>query len=134
MKRYAVENSKSKRTLSSRLMSLSGLYVFLFLIAHLLDFTFIDMHGAKSMINGQSLGIYWVVVNAFSDPVHSLLYIVAVCFIGLHLHHGVQSVMQSFGFNHPKWTPMIKKFSAYLSLTIALGFASIPLYVLYILN
>ncbi len=130
VKRYAVENAKSKRSLSSRLMSLSGLYVFLFLIAHLLDFTFIDVHGPKSMINGQSLGIYGVVVNAFLDPVHSLLYILAVSFIGLHLHHGVQSVMQSFGFNHPKWTPLVKKISAYLGLFIAVGFASIPVYVL----
>ena len=130
LRRYEVENSKSKRSLSSRLMALSGLYIFVFLIAHLLDFTFIDVHGPKSIINGQSLGIYGVVVNAFLDPVHSLLYILAVSFIGLHLHHGVQSVLQSFGFNHPKWTPLIKKTGAYLGLFIAVGFSSIPVYVL----
>ena len=93
------------------------------------DFAIVDVTGPQSVINGASYGIYGVVFNSFVDPVHGLLYIMAVCFLGLHLCHGVQSVVQTNGFNHPQWTPRIKKISEVFSLLMAIGYSSIPVYV-----
>jgi len=128
--RYKVDNSKSERSWATRLRVYSGLFIFAFVIWHLIDFTFADRTGARGVIAGKSMGLYGVVYNAFLDPVHSALYIVAMFAIGFHLAHGVQSLIQTMGFNHPKYAPMIKASSSWLGGIIAFGFSSIPVYVL----
>ena len=140
--RYAVDKAVGKRSWATRLMPYTGTYILFFVIWHLLDFTFSSHEGARSFVliknysdfatsyHFKSLGLYGVVWNSFADPVHSLLYIIAMMCIGLHLSHGVESFIQTFGFNHPKYTPMIKKISEWFGLFIALGYSSIPVYVL----
>lgn len=128
--RYAVEKAKGARSLSSRLMAVSGSLILAFVIWHLLDFTFTDHHGPRSIIAGKSLGLYGVVYNSFANPVHSLLYIGAMISVGLHLDHGVQSFCQTFGLNHPVYTPLIYKFSRFFAVIITMGYCSIPVYVL----
>ncbi|MBI3601911.1 MAG: succinate dehydrogenase cytochrome b subunit [Candidatus Omnitrophica bacterium] len=132
--RYAVDNSKGPRSLATRLMPYSGSYLFLYVIWHLIDFSWADQQGPRSIIHGVSYGLYGVVVNAFKDPLHSMLYIIAMCFLGLHLAHGTQSFLQTFGFNDNRFTPCIKKFSRYFAVAMAAGYSSIPLYVLYVLK
>ncbi|MBI4308750.1 MAG: succinate dehydrogenase cytochrome b subunit [Candidatus Omnitrophica bacterium] len=134
LRRYAVDKPVGNRSLATRLMPYSGTYILLFVLWHLLDFTFIDHDGPRSYIAGKSYGLYGVVVNSFADPAHSFLYIVAMCFLGLHLAHGAQSCAQTFGFNHPKYTPAIKKFSRYFAVLIVIAYSSIPLYVLFIMG
>jgi len=129
--RYAVEKSKQETSsLTSRIMSLSGTVVLAFVIWHILDFTFVDHNGPRSMMHGKSFGLYGVVYNSFTNPIHSLLYIIAIICVGLHLEHGVQSFCQTFGFNHPKYTPMLYKFSRWFALIITVGFCSLPVYIL----
>jgi succinate dehydrogenase / fumarate reductase cytochrome b subunit len=128
--RYKVSNSKSDRPWSTRLRVYTGLFIFAFVIYHLLDFTFSDRTGVRSMIGHKSYGLYGVVYNSFLNPVHSIIYIVAMFCVGFHLAHGVQSCMQSFGFNHPKYSPMMKTASNWLGFLIAFGFSSIPVYVM----
>jgi hypothetical protein len=50
--------------------------------------------------------------------------------LGFHLAHGVQSLVQTFGFNDPKYTSMVHKFSNIFACAIAFSFSSIPVYVL----
>jgi succinate dehydrogenase / fumarate reductase cytochrome b subunit len=50
--------------------------------------------------------------------------------LGLHLRHGVWSMFQSLGFNHPRHTPILRKAAAAFALVITLGFISIPVTVL----
>ena len=127
--RYAVHKPVGQRSLATRLMPYSGAYIFFFVIWHLMDFALVDQHGPRSFINGVSYGVYGLVFNAFANPVHGLLYIVAVCFLGLHLCHGVESFFQTSGYNHPKYTPMIKKTSHIFALLMVIGYSSIPVYV-----
>ncbi len=134
VKRYVVDNSRGPRSLVTRLMPYSGSYLFLYLIWHLIDFSWANQHGLRSMIHGISYGLYGVVVNAFLDPLHSLLYVIAMCFLGLHLSHGILSFIQTFGFNDSRFTPGAKKFSRFFAFTMTLGYSSIPLYVLFILK
>ena len=128
--RYAITRIKGERSLATRLMPYTGVYLLLFLIWHLLDFTFVDKHGPQSFLHGESYGLYGIVVNSFSDPVHSLLYVAAMMCLGLHLGHGVESFMQTFGINNPQCTPKIKAFSYWFGFLIAWGYSSIPIYVL----
>jgi succinate dehydrogenase / fumarate reductase cytochrome b subunit len=48
----------------------------------------------------------------------------------LHLYHGVWSMFQSLGFNHPRYTPRLQFGAKVFALLIAAGNISIPLAVL----
>ncbi len=134
LKRYIVDNSKGPRSWATRLMPYSGTYLLLYLIWHLYDFTWSNHEGSRSIINGKSYGLYGVVVNSFKDPLHSWLYVLAMCFLGLHLAHGVQSFIQTFAFNDTHVTRGLKKFSRLFAVAMVIGYSSIPLYVLYVLK
>lgn len=130
-KGYAVYKSVGKRSWATRLMPYTGTVVLAFVIWHLLDFTFVDHGGPRSfMPDGSQLGLYAIVYNSFSNPLHSVLYILAMAAVGFHLAHGIQSFFQTFGFNHPRYTPVIREVSNVLATLITLAYSSIPVYVL----
>ena len=131
-KPYQVNNAPL--SIAQRLMPYSGSYLFFYVVWHLLDFTLIDQHGPRSVINGHGYGIYGVVVNSFADPLQGLLYIIAMCFLGLHLVHGVESFIQTLGFNHARWAKGLKDFSRYFALVIVVAYSSIPVYVYFVLT
>lgn len=134
LKRYAVDNARGKRSLSTKLRNYTGAYLLIYLIWHLLDFTFSAHHGPKSIINAQDMGLYGLVINSFKDPMHAWAYVIAMGALGFHLAHGVQSFIQTFGFNDSRFTPCIRRFSLIFAWVIGLAYASIPLYVLYVLK
>ena len=45
------------------------------------------------------------------------------------MSHGFSSAFQSLGLNHPKYTPLIKILGKVFALVIAVGFASIVVFV-----
>ena len=130
LQRYAVDKSVGNRSWFTRLMPFTGAYIFFFIVWHIMDFTAINQEGPRSFINGVSYGIYGVVVNALSDPLHAIFYIIAMCFLGMHLAHGVESYFQTIGYRHPVMTPIIQKLTKAIALIITLGFSSIPVYIL----
>ena len=128
---YRMKRSQGNRSWSARLMAYSGTVVLAFVIWHLLDFTFADHHGPRSVLaDGQSYGLYGVVYNSFSDPLHAVLYIIAMMAVGLHLNHGVESFLQTFGFNNIYYIPLVKKLSHVFSFLITAAYSAIPIYVL----
>mgnify|MGYP001594144377 CR=1 FL=1 len=128
--RYAVKKTRGQRSWATQLRVYTGLFLIAFVVWHLFDFTLSDHAGPRSIMAHKSLGLYGVVYNSFLNPIHSLLYIIAMACLGLHLAHGVQSLMQTFGCNHPKYTPMVHAVSNLFGVAIAVGFGSIPIYVL----
>ncbi len=128
---YHVEKSQGERSLATRLMPHTGTIILLFVIWHMIDFTFVDHQGARSILkDGKSYGLYGVVYNAFSQPLHSLFYILAMIAVGLHLNHGIESFVQTFGFSHPSYFPFIKRLSHFLAFLVTVGYSTIPLFVL----
>jgi succinate dehydrogenase / fumarate reductase cytochrome b subunit len=129
--RYAVSGHKTSGEviLAKRSMIYTGLLIVCFLFLHLIDFTFADHEGPSSLLGGKGLGLYGLVWNSFLEPWRAVLYVATMCLLGLHLSHGIQSLFQSLGINHERWTPRLKKLSNLLGLLIALGFSSIPIYI-----
>jgi len=128
---YHLRVSSSNRSWATRLMPYTGTALLLFVAWHLLDFTFVDKHGPRSILaDGQSYGLYGIVYNSFTDPVHSTLYIIAMVGLGLHLSHGVQSFMQTFGFTGSRYAEVIKNISHWFAILIVCGYCSIPIYVM----
>ena len=125
---------KGDRSLATYTMKYTGLLVIAFLALHLYDFTFGNHHGEQSIIEGlndnESLGLFGLVWNSFKDVPRSIFYVFAVIAVGLHLSHGIESVFQTFGFNHERYTPLIKKLGVFIAVILTIGFGSIPIYVL----
>jgi succinate dehydrogenase / fumarate reductase, cytochrome b subunit len=117
VKKKAVHSS-----LASRTMMWSGPIVLAFLIFHLLHLTWGTVHPAF-----RELQPYDNMVTGFRVIPVAVFYVIAVSLLGLHLYHGAWSMFQSMGINHPRYTPKLRKFAAYASVLITLGFVSIPI-------
>ena len=49
------------------------------------------------------------------------LYVVAMVFLGLHLHHGAWSMLQTLGLAHPRYTGKLKLVPPAIGLGVAGG-------------
>ena len=136
--RYYEQRSHGEHRWLMQTMIYSGLLIVFFLLIHLNDFTFADKTGSNSVISGynndESLELFGVVWNSYNSGIGFLpgwarvaLYLLAMGAVGLHLSHAIQSVFQTFGFNHPRYTPIIRLVSVGLGVIVAIGFASIPI-------
>ena len=124
-------------TMASRSMVLSGLTVGAFLVYHLAHFTFGAVHGARAAKALEVANAPWnghnvhaMVTGSFADPLVVTLYVAAQVVLVLHLSHGVQSLAQTLGFHHGRYTPMVRSLSVVLALAIAGGNAFLALSVL----
>jgi succinate dehydrogenase / fumarate reductase cytochrome b subunit len=70
-----------------------------------------------------------LVIEKFSNTAYFIGYIIALIFLGFHLHHAFQSAFQSLGLNHTTYTPVIKAVGVIYSIVITLGFIIIPLFI-----
>ena len=114
-------------TYASRTMYWSGPIILAFVIYHILHLTAGYIHPGSRFIEGD---VYANTVGGFQVWYVSAWYIVSMILLGLHLRHGVWSMFQSLGFNHPRHTPILRKAAAAFALVITLGFISIPVTVL----
>jgi succinate dehydrogenase / fumarate reductase cytochrome b subunit len=110
---------------ASKTMFYGGLLLLTFLVFHILHFTTGQAH--PNFVEGAA---YDNVVNGFAVAPVAGFYVVAMLGLLMHLYHGVWSVFQSLGMNHPKYTPGLKLFAKGFALVVAAGFISIPLSVL----
>ena len=107
---------------ASRSMYVTGPMLALFIIYHLLHFTIGVAHPQFSETD-----VYSNMVTGFRVWPVSLVYIAAMALLCLHLRHGIQSMFQTLGFNHPRHTPRIRAAANAISLLYFVGFSSIPL-------
>ena len=132
--RYEVRNTLGNTTWAKRTMILSGAMVFCYVFIHLNDFTFPEKVGPSTVIPGvndnESLGLFGLVWNSFLHPLRAGFYILAVSLLGMHLSHGIESVFQSLGTPLGQQRPKLLKISRIIGFLVALGFSSIPIYVI----
>ncbi len=128
---YRVISPKGERSFAAQIMPFTGTIVLAFILYHLWDFTFTTHEGPQSILSdGKNYGLYGLVYNSFSDWLHSTFYIIAMASIGFHLSHGFESLCQTYGFNHPKYTPRVRFISNLFGILVGWGFSIIPIYVL----
>jgi succinate dehydrogenase / fumarate reductase cytochrome b subunit len=112
-------------TYASRTMVWSGPILALFIVYHIAHFTLGSVH--PDFVEGD---VYRNVVIGFQNPYASAFYILAMLALGLHVYHGVWSMLQTLGLSHPKWNPARRVFAAAATSVVAAGNISIPLAVL----
>ncbi|MCU0245188.1 MAG: succinate dehydrogenase cytochrome b subunit [Bryobacter sp.] len=110
---------------ASRTMYLSGPILLGFIIYHLLHLTVGSAH--PQFEEGK---VYVNVVLGFRQVPAALAYMVAMGALGFHMVHGIWSLFQSLGVNHPKRTPLLRNFATVMTAIIVIGNISIPLSVL----
>ncbi len=121
-------NEKKRSTFASRTMAAQGVLILAFIIYHIATFKY----GEEKyyMLDGVEVrDLYWLVTTSFQKTWYTGIYIVCLILLGIHLSHGVASIFQSLGFNHPRYNNMIKKAGMVYALVVAGGFLSQPLYV-----
>ena len=116
---------------AARTMIWSGPIVGAFIVFHVLHLTvgavlpLEDVDG-----NPVTPDVYHNVIAGFQNYAVSAFYIVAMILLCMHLYHGLWSMFQSMGINHPRYTPLIKKGAAIVAILIAIGNCSIPIAVM----
>jgi succinate dehydrogenase / fumarate reductase cytochrome b subunit len=119
--------SRPKRHTSyaSRTMRWGGIIILLFIVYHLLDFT------AGTLNPGfQEGAVRRNMLASFSVWYVALFYIVAQVALGFHLYHGLWSLFQSLGWNHPRFNRWRGYFAHAFAWIITIGNISFPLAVL----
>ena len=125
---YAKKENQAT-SLGAQTMALTGSIVLLFIIFHLLHFTWRVTHPEIS--NGiDSQGhrdVFRMVVLSFQMPQLAFGYVAALTLLFLHLSHGLWSLFQSLGILGERSLPLAKRIAGFISFAIYLGYISIPL-------
>ena len=120
--RYSVNKSAGGRSLGSRTMPYTGIFLLAFVVFHLINFHFVDKTGTT---------IYAIVSGAFDNPMYVIIYVIAMVIAAVHISHGFWSAFQTMGANHPKYMPLIKKIGVAFSLIVGIGFGALPVYLFF---
>ena len=126
---YQVNAQAGEMTIATKTMPITGIWTLIFLVVHLMNFKY---GGAEKVMVGDTemLDVFALVVAHFRDPLWSLYYIVSMALLAAHVHHGLQSALQTYGVNHPKWNGIIKLVANIYAAIIFFGFSSFPVYFL----
>lgn len=116
---------RQESTYASLSMRIGGIFLIFFIVYHILHFTTGQAH--HDFQYGQ---VYDNVVSGFNIWWVAAVYLLAMIPLGLHLYHGVWSMLQTLGVSHPKYNHLRRRLSLAVSLLVVLGNISFPLAVL----
>jgi succinate dehydrogenase / fumarate reductase cytochrome b subunit len=110
---------------AARTMILSGPLIAAFVIFHVLHLT-----TGQAGLPFEPLNVYDNVVRGFRIWYVSLAYMVAVSLVGVHVWHGLWSMLHTLGLDDERYRPTLQFISHAVGLLTALGYLSIPVAVL----
>jgi succinate dehydrogenase / fumarate reductase cytochrome b subunit len=121
-------------TFAGRNMIWTGAIIGLFLIYHLLHFTAqVTNPSLSAYRNLDAAGkpdVFLMVLKSFQNPAIAAVYVASVTALGVHLFHGIQSSVQTWGLNSERSFPRIRAGGAVGSVIVLLAYAAIPVAVL----
>lgn len=119
--RYKDLPPKGARSFASMTMAVTGVVVLIFLVIHIIDFRLADF---------SKVGLAALVIERLSSPLGAGIYFISMAFLGVHLWHAGQSLVQTLGFRHPSYAPTIRTVGLVLGVAIAGLFATFPVLIL----
>ena len=122
------EKKNVETTWGALTMRWGGVLLAVFIVFHLFHFT----GGMVGFQPGQfeHLMVYQNVVAGFQVLPIALFYILAMAFLGLHLDHGIWSMLQTLGWVTVQNTHALRMTSRIIAIIIFVGFVSVPVSVL----
>jgi len=132
---YEVSAGTANSKWYSRNMGILGSMILFFLVIHLAHFWYVSRFGPlRDVIYDDSHyhDLYTEMLVVFSNPLWVVVYIFSMIALAYHLMHGFQSAFQTLGFNHKKYTPIIKKMGFVFSVIVPMIFAAMPIFLYFI--
>ena len=126
--RYHSGASLWRRLFDQRMM-ISGLIIFIFIVAHIAHLTLgIAADNAFYRVDQSGyLDVYARLVSAFLNPAIAWSYIAAMLLVGIHLKHSVRALFQTMGFFHDNYFSLFELLSWLIVLFVVIALCSIPL-------
>jgi succinate dehydrogenase / fumarate reductase cytochrome b subunit len=118
------KNPRSRKSLASTTMILTGTVTALFVVTHLATFKFGPAYQTPEGIRD----LYRLQLEVFTSPAYVVFYLAAIGVIVFHLWHGLASALQSLGVSHPVWSPRLVVAGRVLAGVIGAGFFILPIY------
>lgn len=127
--KYVAKKNRGS-SLSSRTMRWGGLTLLLFIVWHLLNFTIVKINPSNGSTGDDNP--YQLLVDTFDTPWMTVIYLIAMVALGLHLHHGTFSSLQTLGFTNTASSRNRARAAGWIvAIVIAGGFSLVPLSVLF---
>jgi succinate dehydrogenase / fumarate reductase cytochrome b subunit len=113
-----------------RNMVWTGAVIGTFIVYHLLHFTFQIIEPASAAFRNMDTSgrpdVFLMVARGLQRIGNAAGYLVAVIALWLHLSHGMQSSLQTWGLNGERSFPSLQKSGAFAAVVLFLAYASIP--------
>jgi succinate dehydrogenase / fumarate reductase cytochrome b subunit len=110
---------------SSRTMRWGGVIIGLYVVYHLMHFTWGNLH--PQFVPGD---VYANLITGFRSVPVVAVYLVALVMLMFHLYHGLWSALQTVGVSHPEYDRMLHGTAAVVAVLLFVGFAVVPVSVL----
>ena len=123
-----VKGKKARASLASRTMILQGTLLLAFIVIHLIQFKFGPYYSVTYKSGEPIRDLFRVAVELFQNPLYVLGYLFCLFLLGMHLKHGVFSVLQSLGLRNERWSSFTYGFAYVYALVVVGGFMLQPLF------
>jgi len=131
--RYAVKKDV-QASYASRTMRWGGVILLFFIVYHIMNLTLgLVGYGPGQFRQEDADGFhaYTNVINAFSNPLATIFYIIAMLALGLHVYHGFWSMFQTLGLNSYRTDRILRLVAAAVAVGLTVGFIAVPPAVLF---
>lgn len=112
-----------QRTLATRTMLWGGIFLLVFIVFHVLQFTTATIQ-VTPVVEGE---VYANLYAAFQEWYFVVFYLLAMGFLALHLRHGAWSLTQTMGWDKPNRNPTLRRTATTIAVVVSVGFALVPL-------
>jgi len=122
----------SRKTVGSSTMIYTGVLVLIFVLVHVKTFKFgpAEAEGYVTTVDGVEMrDLHSLVVEKFQQIEWVVGYVIAMIVLGIHLSHAFWSALQSLGFYHDRYTPVLFTAGRALAALISIGFIVIPVWI-----
>lgn len=128
--KYAVRKYKNS-SFSSHWMRWGGITLLLFIVWHLLNFSFGKINVNTGETGSAAGDPYTLMVQSFEVWWLTIIYLLAMAALALHLHHGTFSAVQTLGFTQTaRARRNARAAGMVLAVVVAGGFSLVPISVL----
>lgn len=128
--KYAVKKMQ-RATFAGQSMIWTGLLLLLFIVYHLLQFTFHVLPDVVTSTDAKGrFDVFTMLVDSLRSTSIALVYISAMVNLFLHLSHGAQSIPQTLGWSNDRTLPRFEAAGKRLAWILLLGYCSVPVAIL----
>ncbi len=115
--KYQVSKRVVTNSFASRTMIYSGAFVLIFVLIHVWAFT---------ITKGETPISQLVDLKLSQFPI-ALFYLISFVVLSIHLSHGIFSMLQTFGVNHPRYNDCITRITYVIAVLLFVLFGGIPI-------